>query len=284
MTVAVVTDSTAYLPTGMASAHGIHVVPLKVTLGQREGRDGVDVGPAEVTEALSDPDATIGTSRPAPAEFAAKYRELLAGGATGVVSVHLSRRLSGTWEAARVAADEVDPSLVRVVDSRSTGMGLGFAVLAAAGAALDGSAGHVVEAAAAEVAARTRVFFCVDSLEHLRRGGRIGAAAAWLGSALAVKPVLHVTDGLIEPLEKVRTLARATTRLVELAERAAGQGAAQLAVHHLGAPERAKELARRLADQLPAARPCLLSEVGAVLGAHAGPGLLGVVVVPPAGP
>jgi DegV family protein with EDD domain len=284
MTVAVVTDSTAYLPTGMAHAHGVHVVPLKVTLGQREGRDGVDMGPAEVTEALSDPDATIGTSRPAPAEFAAKYRELLAGGATGVVSVHLSRRLSGTWEAARFAADEVDPSLVRVVDSRSTGMGLGFAVLAAAGAALDGSAGDVVEAAAAEVAARTRVFFCVDSLEHLRRGGRIGAAAAWLGSALAVKPVLHVTDGLIEPLEKVRTLARATTRMVELAERAAGQGAAQLAVHHLGAPERAKELVRRLADRLPAARPCLLSEVGAVLGAHAGPGLLGVVVVPPVAP
>jgi DegV family protein with EDD domain len=284
MTVAVVTDSTAYLPTGMAHAHGVHVVPLKVTLGQREGRDGVDMGPAEVTEALSDPDATIGTSRPAPAEFAAKYRELLAGGATGVVSVHLSRRLSGTWEAARFAADEVDPSLVRVVDSRSTGMGLGFAVLAAADAALDGSAGDVVEAAAAEVAARTRVFFCVDSLEHLRRGGRIGAAAAWLGSALAVKPVLHVTDGLIEPLEKVRTLARATTRMVELAERAAGQGAAQLAVHHLGAPERAKELVRRLADRLPAARPCLLSEVGAVLGAHAGPGLLGVVVVPPAVP
>jgi DegV family protein with EDD domain len=282
MTVAVVTDSTAYLPTGMAHAHGVHVVPLKVTLGQREGRDGVDMGPAEVTEALSDPDATIGTSRPAPAEFAAKYRELLAGGATGVVSVHLSRRLSGTWEAARFAADEVDPSLVRVVDSRSTGMGLGFAVLAAAGAALDGSAGDVVEAAAAEVAARTRVFFCVDSLEHLRRGGRIGAAAAGLGSALAVKPVLHVTDGLIEPLEKVRTLARATTRMVELAERAAGQGAAQLAVHHLGAPERANELVRRLADRLPAAQPCLLSEVGAVLGAHAGPGLLGVVVVPPA--
>jgi DegV family protein with EDD domain len=282
MTVAVVTDSTAYLPAGMAHAHGVHVVPLKVTLGQREGRDGVDMGPAEVTEALSDPDATIGTSRPAPAEFAAKYRELLAGGATGVVSVHLSRRLSGTWEAARFAADEVDPSLVRVVDSRSTGMGLGFAVLAAAGAALDGSAGDVVEAAAAEVAARTRVFFCVDSLEHLRRGGRIGAAAAWLGSALAVKPVLHVTDGLIEPLEKVRTLARATTRMVELAERAAGQGAAQLAVHHLGAPERANELVRRLADRLPAAQPCLLSEVGAVLGAHAGPGLLGVVVVPPA--
>jgi len=284
MTVVVVTDSTAYLPTGMAGEHGIPVIPLKVSLGQWEGRDGVDVGPAEVTEALSDPDATIGTSRPAPAEFAAKYRELLAGGATGVVSVHLSRRLSGTWEAARVAADEVDPSLVRVVDSRSTGMGLGFAVLAAAGAALAGSAGDVVEAAAAEVAARTRVFFCVDSLEHLRRGGRIGAAAAWLGSALAVKPVLHVTDGLIEPLEKVRTLARATTRLVELAERAAGQGAAQLAVHHLGAPERAKELVARLADRLPAARPCLLSEVGAVLGAHAGPGLLGVVVVPPAAP
>jgi len=284
MTVAVVTDSTGYLPPGLAAEHGIHVVSLQVSLGQRLGRDTIDVGPAEITQALADPATPVGTSRPAPAEFAARYRELLDGGASEVVSVHLSRRLSGTWEAARIAADEVDPRVVRVVDSRSTGMGLGFAVLAAARAAAAGQAGAAVEAAAAEVAARSRVFFCVDSLEHLRRGGRIGAAAAWLGSALAVKPVLHVTDGLIEPLEKVRTAARAMTRLVELAVRAAGPGAAELAVHHLGAADRAEELARRLGEELPAARPCLLSEVGAVLGAHAGPGLLGVVVVPPAPP
>lgn len=283
MAVAVVTDSTGYLPVGVAEEQGIHVVPLRVAWGGRTGLDMVDVGAAEVRVALADPDVLVGTSRPAPAEFVARYRELLEAGADEIVSVHLSRRLSGTWEAARAAADEVDPARVRVVDSRSAGMGLGFATLAASQAALAGGTGADVEAAAADVAARSRVFFCVDSLEHLRRGGRIGAAAAWLGSALAIKPVLHVSDGLIEPLEKVRTAARAATRMVELAARAVGSGPADLAVHHLGAQERARELAQRLAERLPEAGPCVVSEVGAVLGAHAGPGLLGVVVVPPSG-
>ncbi|WP_028926467.1 DegV family protein [Pseudonocardia acaciae] len=280
MPVAVVTDSTGYLPAGLAEQHRIHVVPLRVVWGERTGLDIVDVGPAEVRAALADSNVLVGTSRPAPAEFAARYRELLDGGADEIVSVHLSRRLSGTWEAARIAAEEVGSGRVRVVDSRSTGMGLGFAVLAASRVALAGGEGAEVEAAAADVAARSRVFFCVDSLEHLRRGGRIGAAAAWLGSALAIKPVLHVSDGLIEPLEKVRTAARAATRMVELAARECGTGPAELAVHHLGAVARAEELAGRLAERLPAAGPCVVSEVGAVLGAHAGPGLLGVVVVP----
>ncbi|MGQ0483127.1 MAG: DegV family protein [Pseudonocardia sp.] len=282
MSVAVVTDSTGYLPGELAEAYGIEVVPLRVTLGERAGWDSVDVRPAEVTAALADPATAVGTSRPAPAEFAARYRALLAGGADEVVSVHLSRELSGTWEAARIAADEVDPERVRVVDSRSTAMGLGFAALAAARAAAAGQAGERVELAAAEVAARSRVFFCVDTLEHLRRGGRVGATAAWIGTALAVKPLLHVVDGRIEPLEKVRTAARATARMVELAVRAAGGGQVELAVHHLGAPTRAAELARGLAVRLPAARRCVVSEVGAVIGAHAGPGLLGVVVVPEA--
>jgi DegV family protein with EDD domain len=283
LSVAVVTDSTGYLPTGMAEAHGIRVVPLRVIWGQRTGRDIVDLGPVEVRAALADPSVPVGTSRPAPAEFAACYHELIDAGTDEIVSVHLSRLLSGTWEAARIAADEVDPKRVRVVDSRSTAMGLGFAALAAAEAAAAGCPAVEVEAAAAEVAARSRVFFCVDSLEHLRRGGRIGAAAAWLGSALAVKPLLHVTGGLIQPLEKVRTATRAATRMVELAAQVAGSGRAELAVHHLGAAQRAEQLAEQLAERLPAARACLVSEVGAVLGAHAGPGLLGVVVVPPRG-
>lgn len=286
MAVAVVTDSTGYLPTDLAARHGIGVVPIRVTLGDRTVRDMVEIGPAELIAALGDPAVAVGTSRPSPAEFAALFGELLAGGATEVVSVHLSRLLSGTWEAARIGADEVDANRVRVVDSRSAGMGLGFATLAAARAAAAGCAGVAVEKAAADVAARSRVFFCVDSLEYLRRGGRIGAAAAWLGSALAVKPMLHVSDGLIEPLEKVRTLTRAVARMVDLAEQAAGRRNGgenvELAVHHLGAPERAAELADRLAERLPAASPCVISEVGAALGAHAGPGLLGVVVVPPA--
>lgn len=280
MTVVVVTDSTGYLPGELVRAHGVEVVPLRVRWGQRAGLDGVDLGPAEVAEALADPGTPVTTSRPPPAEFVARYRALLAGGADEVVSVHLSRLLSGTWEAARIAADEVGSGRVRVVDSRSAGMGLGFAVLAAARAAEAGAGGAEVEAAAADVAARSRVYFCVDSLEHLRRGGRIGVAAARLGSALSVKPVLHVTGGRLEPLEKVRTPARATARLIELAASAAGEGPAQLAVHHLGVVGRAAELADGLAQRLPSAGRSVVSEVGAVIGAHAGPGLLGVVVVP----
>lgn len=284
MTVAVVTDSTGYLPDRLAGEYGVEVVPLRVTLGDRVGRDTVDVSPAEVTAALADPRTPVGTSRPAPAEFAARYRALLDGGADAVVSVHLSRELSGTWEAARIAADEFAPDLVRVVDSRSTAMGLGFAVLAAARAAAGGLTSDKVEAAAVDVAARSRVFFCVDTLEHLRRGGRVSAAGAWIGTALSVKPLLHVRDGRVEPLEKVRTSARAAARMVELAVRAAGPGEVDVAVHHLAARERALALASTLADRLPSARPCLVSEVGAVIGAHAGPGLLGVVVVPEAAP
>lgn len=280
VTVALVTDSTGYLPAELAEKHDVTVVPLPVRWGHRSGLDGVDVGPAEVAAVLADPTTPMTTSRPAPAEFAARYRQLLASGADEVVSVHLSRLLSGTWEAARIAADEVGPGRVRVVDSRSTGMGLGFAVLAAARCASSGATGQQVEDAAADVAARSRVFFCVDSLDHLRRGGRIGATAARLGSALSVKPLLHVTGGRIEPLEKVRTSARAAERMVELAAQAAGSAPAELAVHHLAAQARADALASRLTARIAAAGPCVVAEVGAVLGAHAGPGLLGVVVVP----
>jgi DegV family protein with EDD domain len=278
--VAVVTDSTSYLPDGVAAERGIRVVPLEVRLGDRVGREGIDVTTAELTAALTDSRLDVQTSRPAPAEFAACYREALDAGADGVVSVHLSRELSGTWDAARMAADEIGGRRVRVVDSRATGMGLGYAVLAAAEAAETGADGACVEASAAEVAARCRLFFSVDTLDRLRRGGRIGTATALVGTALAVKPLLHVVQGRIVPLEKVRTTARATQRLVELTVRAAGDGPVDLAVHHLGAPGRAEDLAARLRDGVPGIRRLLVSEVGAVIGAHVGPGLLGVVVVP----
>ena len=280
MPVAVVTDSTAYLPPGLVAERGIHVVPLEVRLGGRVGREGIDIDAAAVSAALADRHVTVQTSRPAPAEFAATYRAALAAGATEVVSVHLSRELSGTWDAARLAAQEVGPERVRVVDSRATAMGLGFAVLAAADAADGGADGAAVEAAAADVAARCRVFFCVDTLDRLRRGGRIGAAAALVGGALAVKPLLHVAQGRIVPLEKVRTTGRAAQRMLDLAVRAAGEGPADVAVHHLGAAERAEELAARLRERLPRVVRLLVSEVGAVIGAHAGTGLLGIVVVP----
>ena len=280
MPVAVVTDSTAYLPPGLVAERGIRVVPLEVRLGERVGREGVDIDAAAVSAALADRHVTVQTSRPAPAEFATVFRAALAGGAAEVVSVHLSRELSGTWDAARLAAEEVGPERVRVVDSRATAMGLGFAVLAAADASDGGADGAAVEDAAADVAARCRVFFCVDTLDRLRRGGRVGAAAALVGGALAVKPLLHVAQGRIVPLEKVRTTGRAAQRMLDLAVRAAGDGPVDVAVHHLGAAERAEELAARLRERLPRVERLLVSEVGAVIGAHTGTGLLGIVVVP----
>jgi DegV family protein with EDD domain len=277
--VAVVTDSTSSLPEGLAARRGIRVVPLEVRLGSLVGQEGVDIDTAQLCAALADRRLDVQTSRPAPAQFAARYRAALDEGASAVVSVHLSRELSGTWEAARLAAAEIGDDRVRVVDSRAACMGLGYAVLAAADAAEAGKPVDEVVAAASDVAARCRMFFSLDSLERLRRGGRIGAAAALFGTALAVKPLLHVAHGRILPLEKVRTTARAAQRLVELAAAAAGEGPVDLAVQHLAAATRAEDLAARLRDRLDVAR-LLVSEVGAVIGAHVGTGLLGVVVVP----
>lgn len=276
MSTTIVTDSTAYLPEGFAERHGVRVVPLHVAVDGRSRLDGVDFGPAELAAALGE-HRRVTTSRPTPGELAEVYRSVLAEGAEGIVSVHLSRDLSGTWEAARLAAEEVDPARIRVVDSRATGMGLGFAALAACAAG--GDAARAEEAAVA-AAARVKMFFCVETLDHLRRGGRIGAAAALVGTALAVKPLLHVDDGRIVPLEKVRTMGRAIGRLVDLAASAAGSGRVGLAVHHLAAPERAAELARLLDERVPGSTGCLIAEVGAVIGAHTGPGVLGVVVLP----
>jgi DegV family protein with EDD domain len=275
--VAIVTDSTAHLPEGFADRHAVRVVPLRVLVDGRAVLDGVDIGPEELAAAFANR-LTVSTSRANPDEFIPVYRQLLDGGASGVVSVHLSRELSGTWDSARLAASEVDAGRVRVVDSRTTVMGLGFAVLRAAAAAAGGASVGEVEEVALSAAAGTRTFFMLETLEYLRRGGRIGAGAALLGTALAVKPLLYVDNGRIVPLEKVRTTGRAMARLVDVAVAAAGDNAVQLAVHHLAAPDRAAELANRLDERLPRSPGCVVSEVGAVIGAHTGPGMLGVVV------
>jgi DegV family protein with EDD domain len=219
----------------------------------------------------------VTTSRPSPAELADAYRRT---GAARIVSVHLSAALSGTADAALLAAREVaeDGITVSVVDTRTVAMGLGFAVLAASAEAARGGAPEAVARAASETASRTEVLLCVETLEHLRKGGRIGAAAALLGTALSVKPLLHVLDGAIAPLERVRTATRALARMEDLAVEEAEDDAVDVAVHHLAAPERAALLAEHLRARVPGLRSLYVSEVGAVVGAHAGPGLLGVVV------
>lgn len=277
MPVAVITDSTAHLPEGFAERFAIGVVPLHVLIDGESALDGIDVGPGALAEALGQK-RIVTTSRPTPSEFAAAFRAALAKGADSVVSLHLSSDISGTWEAAVLAAQEVGPDVVRVVDSRGTAMGLGFAALHAAQSAASGATAEEVEQAAMAAVRASETLFVVETLEYLRRGGRIGAARALLGTALAVKPLLHMEDGHIEPLEKVRTMNRAVARLVELAEAAAKGEPVEVAVHHLASAERAAELANRLEERLTVSGGCLVSELGAVIGAHTGPGVVGVVV------
>jgi DegV family protein with EDD domain len=280
MSVAVVTDSSALLPPDLIAEHGITVVPLYVRVGSRSGVEGAEITPADVAGALRERRVDVSTSRPSPAEFTAAYRRAIDAGADGVVSVHLSRQLSGTYESACVAAREFPRGVVAVVDSRSTAMALGFAVLAAAEEAGAGSDLDAVRLAAEASATRTTTLFYVDTLEHLRRGGRIGAAAALIGTALAVKPILEMADGVVVVKEKVRTASRALARLEALAVEAAGDGRVDVAIHHLDAPERAEELRAHLAPGLAGRGRLVVSEVGAAVGAHVGPGIVGVVVVP----
>ncbi|MDT0444011.1 DegV family protein [Streptomyces johnsoniae] len=277
---AIVTDSTAYLPRAAVARHGITVVPLTVVLGGTAHEDGTGEAARRLTRALQQRQP-VTTSRPGPETFAAAYRAAAEAGANGVVSLHLSSEISGTHDAAVLAAREA-PVPVRVVDSGMIAMALGFSVLAAAEAAAAGGTADEAVAAAVKRAEATRAYFYVDTLEHLRRGGRIGTAQALFGSALAVKPLLQLADGRIEPLERVRTASRAIARLEELAvEHAeAGAGPVDVAVHHLAAEERATQLAERLRGRLPGLAELHVSEVGAVLGAHTGPGLLGAVVAP----
>ncbi|GAA4140071.1 DegV family protein [Actinomadura keratinilytica] len=275
--VAVVTDSTAHLPAGLAERHGITVVPLQVVIGGTV-RDEGQITSDEAAQALRQWHP-VTTSRPSPERFAHAFKAAAGGGARAVVSVHLSAAMSGTVEAARLAAEDA-PVPVRVVDTGVIGLGLGFAALSAAAAARRGADADEVAAAAEQRARLSRSLIYVDTLEHLRRGGRIGAAATLLGSALMVKPLLSIVDGRIAPLEKVRTSSRAIARMEELAGDFAGDRPVDLGVQHLAAAARAETLARRLRDRIPQVKDVYVGEVGPVIGAHAGPGMLGVVVAP----
>jgi DegV family protein with EDD domain len=279
--ITLVTDSTASLPPEVAEKHGIVVVPLQVVIGARSYDEGVEGGATAetVAEALREW-KPVSTSRPTPAAMLEVYQRAAAEGATAIVSVHLSSDLSGTYESAKLAAKE-SPVPVTPVDSRQLGMATGFAVLAAAEMlAGGGSAAEAADVVRRRTSGTTSLFY-VDTLEYLRRGGRIGAAAALLGSALSVKPLLQLVDGRIGMLEKVRTAGRALSRLEELAVEAAGDQQVDVAVAHLANPQRAELLAEHLRTRLAANladRDVVVGEVGAVIGAHVGPGMVAAVV------
>lgn len=284
MRVAVVTDSTATLSAAAAAERAITVVPLQVIIGARAHDEGSpEATPAKVAAALRERIA-VSTSRPTPAAMLEVFRAAAARGAEAVVSVHLSAELSGTFESAVLAAREA-PIPVTAVDSRQVGFATGYAALAAADVVdAGGDAAQAAAAARACAHAATSLFY-VDTLDHLRRGGRVGAAAAFVGSALAVKPLLRVTEGRIGLLERVRTAGKALARLADLAVEAAGVGPVRVGVAHLASPERAAALAEELTVRLHpqlAGREVECAELGAVLGAHAGPGIVAACVAPQA--
>ena len=275
---AVVTDSTASLDADEATRHAISVVPLQVVVGGQTYPDDSPGVARLVADALRT-GQPVTTSRPSPLVFLDAYRAAAERGVREVVSIHLSADLSGTCDAARLGGLQA-PLSVTVVDSRQIGMSLGFCVRAAAEAADTGADSAVVVTAARARAAAVRTFLYVHTLEHLRRGGRIGPARAMVGSALAVKPLLHLDDGRIGLLTKVRTSGRALAELERRTVEAAGRAEVEVAVHHLDARERAEALADRLRDRIPFLVRLDVREAGSVIGAHAGPGMLAVAIAP----
>jgi len=282
----VVTDSTASLPREVAEERGIIVVPLQVVIGAtvyEEGPDGAT--PEMVAQALKEL-RPVSTSRPSPAYLAEVYAKAAAEGASEILSVHLSAKMSGTHESAMLAAQEA-PVPVTVVDSRQVGVATGYAALSAAHALEAGGSITDAAAVARERAAAATTLFYVDTLEYLRRGGRIGAAAALVGGALSVKPLLQIEDGRVVNLDRVRTSTRALTRMEDLIVEAAGERPVDMCVSHLANPERAGDLAGRLAQRLAhnlERRDVWCGELGAVLGAHVGPGMVAACVAPLLGP
>ncbi|WP_158887440.1 DegV family protein [Amycolatopsis anabasis] len=278
--VAVVTDSTACLPDHLINQWGIKVVQLQLQVGAHVDDEHRFSRP-EIIEALR-MGKTVATAPPDAGAFFWTYQDAVSAGATAIVSVHISGRMSATAQAAREAAQQVRIP-VHVLDSEILGMSLGFAALSAArAAAAGGQARRVIEAAERRYTTSTELIY-VDTLEYLRRGGRIGAATKFLGTALSIKPLLTVRDGEVAPVARVPGTRRALAKLADLAVDRAGGQPVDIAVLRFGAPdERMEEVTARLKERLPAVRDSLLLEASTIIGAHVGPGAVGITVSPAA--
>jgi DegV family protein with EDD domain len=275
--VGLVTDSTSCISPVLASQWGIIVVPTQIQVGGQTLAESLI--PKETLVRALEENYVVTTTPPEPAGFAWAYRDLATRGADEVVSVHVSGRQSETCEIAQEAAAQ-SPIPVHVVDSRTTGMSLGYAVLAAARVAGAGGGPRRVMDALARRLEGSHELIYVDTLEYLRKGGRIGLAAAMVGSALSVKPLLTMIDGQIAPLERVFGAERALRRLVSAAVRKTDGRAVDVAIEHFGAPERADLVASRLRPKLPTARELTMTEVSSTIGVHVGPGAVGIAISP----
>jgi DegV family protein with EDD domain len=279
-TVALVTDSTAMLPKELTEQRDISVVPLQVVIGAQSYLEGVDAEatPDTIAGALRRW-APVSTSRPTPATFLEAYENARRRGAEEVLSIHLSGEMSGTFESAQLAALELEMP-VHVVDSGQVCIATGYAALTACDV-LDagGTAEEAAEAALARGEAATSLFY-VDTLEYLRRGGRIGAAQATFGTAFSIKPLLTVKDGEVSPLARVPGTRRALAKMVDLAVKKSGGFRVDIAVTRFGAGDHELEIGRQIERRVSGMAESMVVEASTVIGAHLGPGALGITVSP----
>jgi len=276
--VAVVTDSTCDLSMAVAEEHGLRMVPLSVAFGRETFMSRITITVEDFYDRLATADVLPTTSQPSPAWFEEAYADCADAGLDGVVSVHLSSALSGTVSVGRKKAEEA-PLRVNVVDSHQVGGGLAITALAAQRAADRGESLEAVTAVAESVAAAVQTFVVVDTLEYLKKGGRLSSGRAAVGNMLRVKPILHVEGGRVELLEQTRTWSRALRRLVELMVDALAGEPADVIVSHALAPDHAADLWSALDDAIEV-RAGLETIIGPIVGAHTGPGAVGVAVVP----
>ncbi|MFL7813067.1 MAG: DegV family protein [Anaerolineales bacterium] len=273
--VAVVTDSSPYIPQEIIEENNIHVVPLTVIWGEENYYDGVDITPVEFYKRLETAKVMPSTSQPSVADFEVLFRKLHQQG-YDILAVLISEDLSGTISSATQAKNMLPEAKIEIINSRSLAMALGFQVLAAARAANQGASLEDCKRLVLDARDKAGVVFVLDTLEFLHRGGRIGGAKRFVGTLLNVKPVLAIDDGLVVPLDSVRTQKKALERIVDLIdERTAGRQNIRLATLHANNPETARFILDQALKRIPAVEQ-VFSEVSPVIGTHAGPGAVGL--------
>jgi DegV family protein with EDD domain len=273
--VAILTDSTSYLPEAVRKQYRITVIPLSLIWEEETYADGVDITPEEFYNRLESSASLPSTSQPSVAAFETAFQDLLDRG-KDILAILISSGISGTVHSAQQAKKLLDTDRIRVVDSKTAGMAAGLHIIAAARAAEAGESLAACAETALNAQQQTNVVFAVDTLEYLHKGGRIGGAKRFLGSMLNIKPILEMRDGRIEPVDQVRTHKRALDRMIELTrDRSAEEQPLRMAIMHSNVPDQAKQL-QETVEQLFSPEEIFLSELSPVIGTHVGPGTLAI--------
>jgi DegV family protein with EDD domain len=276
--VAIVTDSTAYIPKDLQSEYKFQIAPLLLIWGEEQFRDGVDIQPVQFYEKLEHAEIMPSTSQPTPETFKELYKELLDQG-YDIFSIHISSKLSGTIDSAQQAKAMLEVDNIEIFDSENTAMGLGFQVLAVARAAANGASNKDCVKIAQKAKENSGVLFAVKTLEFLHRGGRIGGGQAFLGTMLNLKPILEIREGKIEAAGKVRTMNKAVDKIIEVAKSKIGdQLPVRISIQHANALPEAQNLLEKVIKSFPEGDivEAFIADLSPVIGNHTGPGLVGI--------